>query len=210
MWYFSLMWLCRQAAWIPRPPLLNSLLAPLCISPRSGSNSSLTSFLMKWHMCCNVRTWSLSLMSATAPFHLSISWSGSPNTIRRRSSLALTPAQWWRPCMIAKQLMMSSENSLRACLLFLEILLPLANLFTTALTMTLGWTTLWHTWYPLIPGPRWIVQLHPLDTFWAESFACHLWGAPCHVYVFWTFLWSLCMTEHRHCIKEAVLKGCPS
>ena len=34
--------------------------------------------------------------------------------------------------MIAKQLMMSSENSLRACLLFLEILLPLANLFTNS------------------------------------------------------------------------------
>ena len=35
--------------------------------------------------------------------------------------------------------MMSSENFLRACLLFLEILSPPVNLFTIALTMTLGY-----------------------------------------------------------------------
>ena len=38
-----------------------------------------------------------------------------------------------------RQLMISSENSLRACLLFLPILSPIVSLFTTALAITLGW-----------------------------------------------------------------------
>ena len=37
-----------------------------------------------------------------------------------------------------RQLMISSENSLRACLLFLPILSPIVSLFTTALAITLG------------------------------------------------------------------------
>ena len=38
-----------------------------------------------------------------------------------------------------RQLMISSENSLRACLLFLPILSPIVSLFTTALAITLRW-----------------------------------------------------------------------
>ena len=109
------------------------------MSPKSGSNSAFTRFLMKLLICWREGVTPFSLRSDATPFHLSIRWSGSLFTILRRLSVALTSARWLICFNVATQFTTSKENSCNACLSSPWSFRFSTSLFMYALAMTLGW-----------------------------------------------------------------------